>query len=321
MTGRYRVYCIDEGINKYRNDPSGTCPTNALHTVEPDSIAEVDTWTIAGAVFGDGSDGDVTITTNVALTRDMYYQNLTVSGASGLLRPSGYRIFVADTLTIDNGGTVSVKGNNIATNASGLGGAAPYVAAVLGTGTNGPNATTTNPGANGGALPSGTRLGGTGGRGQNNTGYTPGQGGTGTVPAENVGGLGVFKTLHQAILGRDLSGVQMNGGTGGGGGSAPPVIGGGAAGGGAGVMVLAARNIVSSIGVGTITAAGGNATAVSYTNGGGGGGGVIVLITTTSPIPSTITVTVAGGTTVSSAGIAGSPSLPGQAGTLFLITL
>jgi len=37
------------------------------------------------ALFGDGSDGDVTITGDTTLTRDMYYHNLTINATGNLL--------------------------------------------------------------------------------------------------------------------------------------------------------------------------------------------------------------------------------------------
>lgn len=48
--------------------------------------------------FGDGSDGDVTITTTVTLSRDMFYNNLTIN-TGGQLKPNGYKIFVRGTFT------------------------------------------------------------------------------------------------------------------------------------------------------------------------------------------------------------------------------
>jgi len=60
-------------------------------------------------IFGDGADGDVTISANTSLTRDMYYNNLTIN--SGFtLSPSGFRIFVKNTLT--NNGTLSRNGGD-----------------------------------------------------------------------------------------------------------------------------------------------------------------------------------------------------------------
>lgn len=64
----------------------------------------------AVAVFGDGSDGDVTISSGTTtLTRDMYYRNLTINSGTAIV-PNGYRIFVNKTLT--NNGGISFNGNN-----------------------------------------------------------------------------------------------------------------------------------------------------------------------------------------------------------------
>ena len=60
------------------------------------------------AIFGDGSDGDVTISGNTTLTRDMFYNNLTVN-AGITLNTGGYRVFVKETLT--NNGVIARNGN------------------------------------------------------------------------------------------------------------------------------------------------------------------------------------------------------------------
>ena len=59
--------------------------------------------------FGDGSDGDVTISVDTNLTSDKYYDNLTINSGK-ILSPAGYRIFVRKTLTVN--GTISGNGNN-----------------------------------------------------------------------------------------------------------------------------------------------------------------------------------------------------------------
>ena len=58
--------------------------------------------------FWDGSDGDVTISTNTTLVRDMYYRNLTINSTI-VLDPNGYKIFVSETFT--NNGIVRRNGN------------------------------------------------------------------------------------------------------------------------------------------------------------------------------------------------------------------
>ena len=57
-------------------------------------------------IYGNGSDGTVIIASDVSLSRDMYYQNLTVN--SGFtLTTNGFRVFVKNTLTIN--GTIGIK--------------------------------------------------------------------------------------------------------------------------------------------------------------------------------------------------------------------
>ena len=57
-------------------------------------------------IFGNGEDGDVTITTDTSLTEDMYYSNLTVN-TGATLNPNGFRVFVKNTLTLT--GDIGVK--------------------------------------------------------------------------------------------------------------------------------------------------------------------------------------------------------------------
>ncbi len=49
--------------------------------------------------YGDGSDGDATISVNTSLSKDMYYNNLTVNTGI-VLDPAGYAIYVRGTLTL-----------------------------------------------------------------------------------------------------------------------------------------------------------------------------------------------------------------------------
>lgn len=48
--------------------------------------------------FGNGSDGDVSISGTVTLSRDMYYKNLTIP-AGQILNPNWYRVFVQETMS------------------------------------------------------------------------------------------------------------------------------------------------------------------------------------------------------------------------------
>lgn len=60
------------------------------------------------SVYGQGTDGDVIIPANTALTSDKYYNNLTINAGVTLLT-NGYRVFVKDTLT--NNGYIGVGTN------------------------------------------------------------------------------------------------------------------------------------------------------------------------------------------------------------------
>lgn len=60
---------------------------------------------VADPVYGTGSDGDVTISSNTTLTSDKFYNNLTI--ADGVqLNPGGYRIFVKNILTLGSNAVI-----------------------------------------------------------------------------------------------------------------------------------------------------------------------------------------------------------------------
>ena len=63
------------------------------------------------AIFGDGDDGDVTTSGNVTLTRDMYYNNLTVA-TGHTITTDGFRVFVKEKLTINGTGKISANGGD-----------------------------------------------------------------------------------------------------------------------------------------------------------------------------------------------------------------
>lgn len=64
--------------------------------------------TLGTEIFGDGSDGDVTIAGTVTLTRDMYYRNLTIP-AGTTLDPAGYSVYVQGV--VSGSGTINRNGN------------------------------------------------------------------------------------------------------------------------------------------------------------------------------------------------------------------
>jgi hypothetical protein len=213
-------------------------------------------------LFGDGSDGDVTIASATTLTRDMYYPNLTISD-SQTLNPGGFRVFVSGTLTLGDSASIARDGN---AGSESSGGAALAAGTLGGSGKGG---------FSGAGDAEANSLGG---------GGSGGEGGVATPPAVSAGGRGVFRSALQALSGRSLDGAVVNGG-GGGGGSFAGFNGGG----GGGVVVVATRAVVLSSGAATITAKGGGGS-----GGGGGGGGVVVVITTT-PQPAGLTLNASGG--------------------------
>jgi hypothetical protein len=217
------------------------------------------------ALFGDGSDGDVTIS-STTLNRDHYYHDLTIDPGE-TLNPGGYRIFVSGTLTFGDGSKIARNGNNIKVLPSG-GGAALSSGSLGGSGAGGD--TSTDDGAS--VVNS---LGGNGGIGD-----AANVGGIATPPAAAGGGAQVFDQAMAALSGRSLDGTRVNGGAGGGG-SCCGTTGGG--GGGGGVVVVVARRVALD-GSAAITANGGGAV-----NGGAGGGGVVVVITST-PKPAGMTL-------------------------------
>lgn len=169
---------------------------------------------IGNLYFGTGADGDVTISVNTSLSKDMYYNNLTIN-TGVTLNPNGYRIFVKDTLTINGTGLIARNGNN---------------------GGNGDNATVNNvgSGAGGGGGGSGgsggivavfannivisnntsiQALGGNGGNG-GNASNSHGSGGTGSVDTGGSGGAAAT-ALSAGTISGGLAGLGGgNGGTG-----------------------------------------------------------------------------------------------------------
>ena len=80
-------------------------------------------------IYGFGQDGDVTITADTTLSRDMYYNNLTIN-ASCTLDSNGYKIFVRGTLTFTNSTSRIGRFTNKSTAGTLKGGFAKGVAAT-----------------------------------------------------------------------------------------------------------------------------------------------------------------------------------------------
>lgn len=56
-------------------------------------------------IYGTGSDGNVTISSNTTITSDMFYNNLTIND-NITLTTNGYRVFVKNLLTLGNGSVI-----------------------------------------------------------------------------------------------------------------------------------------------------------------------------------------------------------------------
>lgn len=188
-----------------------------------------------GGFFGDGSDGNVTINLTTTLTRDMYYNNLTIG--TGNINTAGFQIFVKGTLTITSPNLISNNGTN---------------------GTNGGNAngSTGGTGGNGGSgAPSGNLSGGvsgvSGSTGANGVGAGAG---SGLTPNAGAGGNSTSTSIGSSgTSGASGGGGGTSGGFGGGGG------GGGGAGGTGGAIILVYKTLTQN--------------GSFQVNGGGGGSG------------------------------------------------
>ena len=174
-------------------------------------------------IFGNGSDGDVTISTPTTLTSDMFYNNLTVNDD---LEAGGYRIFIKGTLTVATGKTINRVGNagGNGGNASGItAGTASTAGAALANGSiqgalagnigvagndgksrmgsaNGsPGVTNTNNGAdiNKSLTEYDGNAGGAGGKGGNALNNQGGAGGTGSTAGSRTGT--VYNKIDNAI--------------------------------------------------------------------------------------------------------------------------
>lgn len=252
-------------------------------------------------IFGDGSDGTATISSGVTtLTRDMYYDNLTISG-TGRLNPAGFRVHVSEVLDLSNApaGAISFvpTAGNSATNQNGASGGSLTSAGSLpaneagNAGANGNTAAGSNS-ANASAsnsLGGGSDAGGPGG-----TGSSGGGGTAGTGPAANTT-LAIRALMQSSWISRGVTGPVGGegapGGPGGGGDGTNPGGGGGGGGAGGGFVYVFARILkrdatnTAAAAISSVGGAGGNGFTPATGNCGGGsggcgaGGGVLQLVT------------------------------------------
>ena len=252
-------------------------------------------------------DGNVTYAADFTLTRDMYYDTMTVNfGAT--LYTNGFRIF-ANSIVCN--GAIDRSG----TNATGTAATPALTAGTLGAAGAG-GAGGTAAGSAGGA--SATSLGGAAGAGGLGSGGAGGLAGTKTDNTAANGGLEVFYNANDAKGGRNLAAALITGGAGAGGGGGDGVAG-GAGGAGAGIIVICSKSVT---GTGAINAKGGNGfspiTGGNKGGGGGAGGGVIVIISENDVSLSGLTLSVAGGLGASGTGT-GASGANGSNGRIYLV--
>jgi hypothetical protein len=263
---------------------TGTYPNPTIATGAVTNANLVSTIGLA-PLYGNGSDGNVTVSGTTTLTGDAYYNNLEVTGT---LNTANFRVFVAGTLS--GNGTIACNGGSVA-NAS-AGGNAVTSQVYLAAGNGAAGAT----GAGGTATAVAQKLGGNGGAG--GAGSTGAAGGaqTGTANVAAAGGTNLYQDVLAFMRGQPVgsSTTRLSGGAGGGGGGGDGTNAGAGGGAGGGSVFVAARAVTFT---GSVTATGGNGgtrTTGNVGGGGGGGGGVVVVVTGSNT--QTFTVSVAGGT-------------------------
>jgi hypothetical protein len=245
------------------------------------------TQSIAYQSLGDGSDGNVTISSGTnTLTRDMYYNNLTING-TGSLNVAGYRVFVAGILDLTAAPAGAIEsnganGSNASGSTGGAGGAGVANGSIGGTEAGGAGANgVVGVGASGGAGTGGFNGGSSGASGLGGIG-TSGAGGAASAATALTGQLFVrtFSTNFLRGAALVLGGSGGRGGSSGAGDGTNTGAGGGGGGAGGGDVALYANIILrsSSTAAGAIEALGGNGAnganaTVGVTGGGAGGGG------------------------------------------------
>lgn len=313
----------EEATSAELTSGSGIGTTGARLFINPSTLMPnglVNYSFLKGLCFGDSSDGDVTISTNSTISRDMYYDNLTVN-TGVVLNPSGYRIFVSGTLTISGTGKIARDGNNGGNGSSGVGG----------TGGAALSAGTINGSLAGGAGGAGASAGTDAVDITNSIGSLTDAGDGGTSNAGGIaGGQGASSTVANPIIITPKFPIQLNAidvfnttglftSSGSGGGGASSVNNGGTRGGGGGgsaggivavfarVVVLAATDSISAKG-----GNGGNGASSGLgdgAGGGGGNGGVIILVYSSISGTSLVASSAcAGGTKGLKGGTNGSPT-------------
>lgn len=247
------------------------------------------TTNIAALFSGDGSAGDLTVSTSTnwvfSPPDNPYFNNITINAGQTLTVPAGTTIYCTGTFT--NNGIIAVS-----TGATSLGtdwvASSPASSGPLGSAHPGDTfgAATRGGFDNDGIADPVTLNGGKGGIGIPRTyaRFSFGKfrigGGSGATASSASSGGGLVKIY--------CSGDIVNNGTINANGANGPSA---AGGGGGGIVVLASRTLVDNTS-GTINATGGNGGGDSslYGSSGGGGGGIVIMMSSTAPIAGTTDV-------------------------------
>lgn len=290
------------------------CNVTATNAVGSDTKATSGTR-IDTLYFGDGSDGDATISVDSTVSTKKY-RSLTLGQVWVTPSAASTLIQICRTLTIDQGRVNGFIANGVV-------GATGIVSSNTGY----------QAGATGGAGGPGGTTGGTGGDSTPSNGSagsnvsSNGSGGTGGIGETNTSSGGVGGTATTGTLSSAKSAIQAktyseNGGAGGGGGgtSSPfsykgniSYYGGAGGGGGAGVVRVLAQHVADAGGFFRLRAIGGDggpSTGSVGSGAGGGGGGGTILFGTYDASYTGATPSVLGGAagTNTKGGGAGSPT-------------
>lgn len=261
-------------------------------------------------IFGDGSDGDVVVSTAITLSRDMHYRNLTIT-AAGSIDTSGFRILVQNRL--QNLGLIFNDGHNATGISFGFGGSG---ASVPSAGAGGAGRTTVGNGSDPTSVPLcylpdglGAGLGGNAGA---NFGGDPEASFDRQINAKDVTNI-VSALFPISQVGTSIEPIQASRGGGGGANASGAGTNSGGGGGGGGYVTISAKTLDNASG--TIRSRGGNgaaATGGGNAGGGGGGGGGTVILIGLSVVSGTITLTPGTGGAGVGTGSAGTAGSDGQ---------
>ncbi len=250
---------------------SGSAEVKAVANTTTTSSSPLDYF------FMSGRDGNQTITSSQTMTRDTYFDTLTID-ATGSLDPAGFCIFCKTALI--NNGVIHRPTNNGGAGAGGIGGLfgdGQTNGTIFG-GLGGANGGNTN--VNGGSTATTQVFGGVGGTGGNSDTKTGGTSTASVVRYLNaptpIRHLALFPEIFRSLtlITNMLGFIPSLGGGGGAGGSAGA---GGGGGSGGGEIVIVAKTI-SGTGTFDVRGGAGGAGQTSAGGGGGGGGGVIYVM-------------------------------------------